>query len=191
MDSFGGKIWGVVFSVSLLFGCGGGKLSPSDLKKYVENPENGFVQVVNTGTYRISCMWEPAEYVAVNYFRSDKIKKEEFEPKRKAYSDFELYRLEIRSSDPKNMKSLTEYFSFYMQDDIRMVLGGDTVSCEVYHAEPFNAISGTQNIEFGFSSVKGSPREILFLDTPLFGNAEDFVFVFDIENIKVPEVRLY
>jgi hypothetical protein len=164
------------------------KLKPSELKKYVENKENGFISVVDVAPYTISCMYMPAQYMAINHFKKDNIGREEFKAKENAYKEFDLYSIEVSSEDSRNLTGLQEYFSFYLQENILKVCQSDTFPCSVYHAEPFNSISGRQKIEIGFPEGACQNVQVILRQTPF--SQDNIQFTFDKSRIIVPNIKL-
>lgn len=149
------------------FGCTS-PMTPHAFKNFVENDENGFTNFTETPVYRFRLLYTPPEYLAVNYFRSDDIKADDFRRMTDDYAHFDSYRLEITSGEAKAFEGLTFYFAFRMQAQLKKVCGTDTLSCIQYHAEPYNTMEGKQKIEFGFAKTGCSrPAIILLAGSPL------------------------
>lgn len=175
------------FFLLLSAGCGQKSLSPYEYKKFVENEANGYVQRTESGPYEIRCQYNPAEYMAVNELRDNRIDRKQFETLRDDFKQMDNYTLSIRSKDPSALAGSQSYFSFHMQDRVKKVCNADTLPCLAYHAEPYNAIKGEQYIHIAFEPCGGNPT--VLLDRPAF-LAEGVGFSFSKNELSTPEIKL-
>jgi len=173
----------------LLLAACGKKATPLELKKYVENPENGYVQTADAGAYKIRCMYTPAEYLTVQSFRTNDIRKADFLDRKNEFDKVEMYRMEITSDDARAIPALTEYFNFYMQENIVKVCGTDTVPCMAYMAEPFNAVDHKQHIDFGFEKGECAHEEYIFIQNSPMA-AVPIRFSFHKNELTIPSITL-
>lgn len=173
----------------LFFSACGKKVTPLELKKYVENPENGYVQTADAGTYKIRCVYTPAEYLTVQSFRTNDIRKNDFLERKAEFDKADMYQLQITSSDAQAIPALTEYFNFYMQENIVKVCGTDTIPCMAYMAEPFNAVDHKQHIGFGFENKACAGEEYIFIqNSPM--SAAPIRFSFHKNELTIPSITL-
>lgn len=183
------KYLSALLGMALLCACGNGGLKPSELKAFVENEENGYVQTVEADNFGIRCQQAPAEYLTVLSFRSDEISAADFEKRKAGYEKFDNYRLEITAADARNLLPLSEYFSFYMQEHITKICGTDTLPCVVYHAEPFNSIEKKQHVELGFEKTDcPEGHSICLKGTPMA--AQTILIPFNQKHSALPAVNL-
>jgi|GEM_PF-5363582 len=175
------------FIILFTVGCGS-SLKPSEFKKYIEDEKNNFSQTIKTETFSIKCMYTPAAYLSVLAYRKDDITQAEFEKSETDFGVFDMYKLEISSPDARDVSSLSEYFGFYMQENISKTCGQDTLPCIVYHAEPFNAIDGKQRIEIGFERIGCAQEDVILNALPLASSP--IIFSFDKKTLTVPPITL-
>jgi hypothetical protein len=175
------------FVIIFMLGCGSG-LKPSEFKKFIEDEKNGFSQTNETDNFSIKCIYTPAAYLTVLSYKSDGITKAEFERAEAGFHAFDMYKLEISTPDTRNVEGMSEYFSFYMQDNISKTCGKDTFPCIVYHAEPFSSIERKQRIEIGFENSDCTQEEIVLNNTPL--HSSPITFSFDKKALTIPPISL-
>lgn len=175
-------------AMALLGSCSGNQISPLALKKHVEDAGNGFVQTVDSGPYHIKCMYTPPAYLAVQSFKSNRIDAGEYRARMAEFDKTDMYRLEITASDPDDIASLSEYFNFYMQENLSKVCENETLPCTAYLSEPFNAIDRKQRIAFGFEKGACTGTESIRIQNSPLG--ESIRFSFDKKNLTTPSVAL-
>ena len=179
--------FGLLLFVSVLFQSCGHRMTPAAFRQYVEDPANGFVQAMSTGTCEIRCTYLPPAYLALRSFRGGDIEKAEYGRREAEYGGMDTYRLEVTAADGRMPARLGEYFSYYMQADIVQTCGTDTLPCTAYLAEPYNGVDRKQNIEIGFAPCGGAPT--LWLPGAPFGT-EALSLRFDKKDLTIPTISL-
>jgi hypothetical protein len=123
------------------------RVAPSAYKKFVDNPDNGYIQALQTNTGKINCLYRPLDYAVVSELRSDHISSREFKSVKQELEGMEYFTLSVPYTD---MQEQPEYYFYQMQSAIKLVQSKDTSDCVLYHAEQGGGINGRQDILLSF-----------------------------------------
>jgi hypothetical protein len=138
------------------------KLSPGEYVKWVKNKENGLRKEKTIDDVTFSLQYKPYPYIVCleqkkNTIADTLLKKRVSEIDNMQYYDLvislksaqcELLKYKIGSAD--DYQNRVKYFSFDMQHDIRLVDGGDTLPCALYHFERIYDIAPYCTFLLGF-----------------------------------------
>jgi len=138
-------------------------VSPSEYVKYVENPNNGLKikQEINGVGYTLQ--YQPIDYCVMQEERSFSIPSETFKAEYDRFKGLEHYtfRIEKGAMDSlvnklgdtsKYKKGITEYFDFWIQKDIKLVEGIDTIPCSICQADANTGMASSYAFTLGFSN---------------------------------------
>jgi len=159
----------VFFAVVILASCNRG-VAPSEYVKYIENPSNGLKvkQEVNGVAYTLQ--YEPTSYCVMLEKRSFSVPADEFNTEYDRFKGLEHYtfRIDKNSMDSlvnklgdtsKYKKGVAEYFDFWIQKDIKMVMGNDTIPCSICQPDANTGMSQYYTFSLGFSTKNESQAE--------------------------------
>lgn len=119
------------------------KLKPVDYINWVSNPQNGLVKNTVIGNYSFSLQYRPMDMMLLKDIKDiKKIDKKQFKAQRKEYVGLYYFVLQITPlntnvfpglkenfKDKNVFEREIEYFSFGMQQDVKLVQGKDTLVC--------------------------------------------------------------
>jgi len=190
----------ILFSAIILVSCNKG-MPPAEYVKYVENPNNGLKikQEVNGVSY--SLQYEPVAYCVMLEKRSFSIPDDEFKTEYDRFKGLEHYTFRIDKGamdslvnklgdTSKYKKGVAEYFNFWIQKDIKMITGNDTIPCSICEGDANTGMAQYYTFSLGFS-YKNDPepqtdRYIVFNNKILHtGNITMCVKEKDVKNIPV------
>lgn len=147
----------------MVFGCGQKKLPPSDYIKWVEAEANGLLMEKNISNYSFRLQLKPSEYIVAREFGAENIHKvDEFKTRNAQLDSFCYFNLDISSADKKKSVlsedlieqseyySRLNYYTSFAQNDIKLYINTDTLSCTLYHFERTYDISPFNTIVLGF-----------------------------------------
>lgn len=123
------------------------ELLPKTFVQWIQNPENGLRKEKTIDDMVFSAQYKPYEYIVCMEERTEEIedsilKSKMNELNEMQYFDFkmmlkeeqkELLKYKITSQDEYDKR--VKYFAFQMQQDIQLIEGNDTLSCELFHFE--------------------------------------------------------
>lgn len=143
----------MVWLTFLLFftACGAGH-KPSEYVRFVENPENGFVQSASKGSTMLECIYLPTDYMAVQYFKRNDIDRAEYEKVKNDMKNTLYFKLIIRGI--KEMEVPQGYFDFGFQQQIEATLAGSDLKPAFFLPEPDNTMKNEKQILIGFPVQK-------------------------------------
>lgn len=153
----------LICAVICLFitGCAKEKLYPKEYVGWVEDEENGLKVRKQIGEYEFTVLYKPLEYIALMQEKDENIKKDTLDTRLKQLGDMQYYTLKIKSVSGKDVLSSgmtgdreyyqrLEYFASYMQQDLMLVDGADTLPCVLHHFERNYGIAPVISIVLGF-----------------------------------------
>jgi hypothetical protein len=123
------------------------ELNPTAYVQWCEDPANGLQKNKQIEDLTYSLFYKPAEFIALQEEKTEHLsgqvlKKKMAELDGLDYYDFKIQLtkdegelLKHKLSSPDEYQERLNYFSFNMQQDIKMIEGLDTVSCALFHFE--------------------------------------------------------
>jgi len=177
---------------------------PSELIKWVKNPENGFVKVRDMGEVQYTLQQVPAAVMVLNGLKKERVKAEEFNRELAEYSGMEYYwlRMEIPGypneiaqygiSDHSEYDARIKYLSFDMQEDITMETeSGDQVPCSLYHFERTYNITPYSTFLVGFDKTLLKEGDKTFVFNDMLFNHGKIKFHWSVSDKKqLPKLEL-
>jgi len=188
------------FAIIILASCNKG-VPPSEYVKYVENPKNGLKVKEDVNGVGYTLQYEPVAYCVMLEKRSFTIADDEFKTEYDRFKGLEHYTFRIDKTEmdslvnklgdtSKYKKGVAEYFDFWIQKDIKMVMGNDTIPCSICQPDANTGMSRYYTFSLGFSN-KNYPesetdRHIIFNNKILHtGNITLCVKGKDVKSIPV------
>lgn len=183
-------------------------VAPQEYVKYIENPGNGLKITEQVNGVGYSLQYEPAAYCVMLEKRSFSIPQDIFKKEYERFKGLEHYTFRIEKSSidslvnklgdtSKYKKAVAEYFDFWIQKDIKMIEGSDTIPCSICQADANTGIMQYYTFSLGFSNRntqdvplnEQADRTILFNNKVLHtGNVKLDVKGKDVKSI--PELKM-
>ncbi len=152
-------------------------LKPTDYVKWVENHDNGLLVTKNAGDFKFKLQYKPPEYLAIRELKKTEISSTELSEKASAMEDMQYFTLQLGLADGSDILKSNieksgdfsrniEYLSFYMQQDLKLVEGADTLPCLLHHFERDYGISQFAKIVLAFqkSNNVAADKTLIFND---------------------------
>jgi len=147
------------------------ELSPSDYVQWVKNSENGFFKEKTIDDISFTALYKPYEYIVCIEERAEEIqdsvaKKKLSEMEGMQYFDLkfllnesqgELLKYKLNSA--QEYENRVKYFSFNMQNDIKLVEGQDTIPCSLFHFERAYDVAPFATFLLGFNASKNNSKD--------------------------------
>jgi hypothetical protein len=154
-------------------------LEPAQYVRWIQKEGNGLLKEKKIDDITFSAQYKPYPYIACMEERKNKIadavvKKKISELDGMQYFDLkialttaegELLKYKLGSSSEYDQR--VKYFAFAMQNDIKMVEGGDTMPCSLFHFERTYDVAPYSKFLLGFMPDKEKSLEektLLFYD---------------------------
>ena len=148
----------ILFS-AVMTSCSNKEVPPREYVRYVESPSNGLKIQQEVNGVRYELQYQPINYCVMLEKRSFSIPSEIFEQEHKRFEGLEHYSFRIDKTAMDNLvgklgdsskykKSITQYFDFGIQKDIKLVEGNDTIPCGVCEIDAGIANSYTFTLGF-------------------------------------------
>jgi len=171
----------IAFTFMFLISCSKEEMQPSDLIRWVENSENGFIQRQEFEHYFFEAKYKPTDYVISIEGRTDHLSEEKYaelkgELEGLQYVDLTIGPLTTQgnalSGGIENQDEYFErldYFVTYANQDIFMVQGKDTLMPKLYHFERNYGLAPKNTLLLGFDQgEKGKDRNV-YIDDQILG----------------------
>lgn len=168
----------------LLTACGSG-YRPSEYVNYIEDPANGFVLSASKGSTRIECIYLPADYMTVQYFKRNDIDRAEYE---KVYNEMKHtlhFRLVLHGIKEMNLRP--GYFDFDFQQQMEAAIAGADLKPAFYLPEHDNAMKDEKRILIGFPVQELPDRCAITIH---WIDGTDVYFTFDRLKDKPPVLKI-
>ena len=145
-----------------------GSLVPLDFVSWVKDGHHGLNKEKTIGDIRFAAQYKPLEYVICMEERTEQVedslvKRKVAELKDMQYIDFKIALTNSEGELLKyNLSSLSQYeervnyFSYKMQNDIKLVEGKDTLDCALFHFERAYDVAPYSVFVLGFPLGKGN-----------------------------------
>ncbi|MFK7799390.1 MAG: hypothetical protein AB8E82_18205 [Aureispira sp.] len=178
--------WGILL---LLSSCGQQVLEPADYVNWMQNPDNGFLKTKTIAPLEVVAQYKTVDFVIANEKRSNQIATAAHQARQAALEGMYYWTLQLSINDPEiksqgvkswnilnygleNKSQEQErlfYFSYAMQEDLKLIEGQDTLPCALYHFERSYDLSKSRTFVVGFPKGKDPTADkTLLLDLPYF-----------------------
>lgn len=148
------------------------KLSSVEYMKWIEDAENGIKVNKTIGNFTYSALYKPYEYLALIDLKKDSPTKQEVNKVINEYNDYQYFTFRITANDQNtellkvnlhsedDYYSRIEYFSFKMQNDLKLIEGTDTLNCVMFHFERIYGLAPYATFVIGFPLTKAEEQNI-------------------------------
>lgn len=161
------------------------ELRPSDYIRYIEAETNGLRVRQKASDFELQLQYRPIAYTIALEQRSNQIGTELFEKEKAERIDLQYYTFKIKNlnpqkpllgskqTSPEGFQKKVAYCAFDMQHDLKLVEGGDSLACRLFHFERTFSVSPEHTFLLGFErlSTKKEPsvfdKKLLFHDRML------------------------
>ncbi len=176
----------LILALVLLGGCRQPALLPIKYVEWLNDPDNGAHVNKQIGKYDFDLQYKTPEYMVLMSERKSSITVAQMSTQKKAYEDLEQYTFKIRSASNEDLlqdgngddyNRRLEYFISYIQEDLFLENGNDTVFASLCNYERTYGLSPEATITIGF-------------DTKNIAKHSDRTFIFDDHILGVGPVRL-
>ena len=162
-------------------------LQPDQYVRWVENEENGLRTSKSIGNFNFTLQYKPIEYVVVKEEREPRLKKEVLKRRKEELKGMQYFTLKMESKDgrtealkngitePNEYYSRLEYFTTWVNADIKLVEGKDTLPCVLSHFERNYGLAPFNNLVIAFDLE--DEDSILHASTP--GVEKDKLIIFN------------
>lgn len=184
------------------------KLEPAAYVNWVESDDNGLKVSKAIGDFTFTALYKPLEYLALSELR-DSITKKAVEDKVSEYEGMQYFTFRISAKDQQkellkvNIKSdneyynRIEYFSFKMQNDLKLIDGKDTLNCILFHFERVYGLAPFATFVVGFPLTKEEEKNMkkktyndktFFYDDRVFGTGHIYMTIKEKNLNQIPEL---
>jgi hypothetical protein len=176
-------------------------MKPHDLSDYVNDMKNGLTVEKKAKNLYLKSRYEPVDYIIAKEKRSNQIKKGDYNARKKELEGMQYFTVQLadilsggnKNANDKAAQDKLYYYSYKMQNNFKLVEGGDTLSCRLYHFEIMNDLDGLKTITLAFDKPQnnGNKDKILILDAPIL-EPEPIKLIFEAKNINnTPVLQTY
>ncbi len=169
-------------------------LLPGDYVSWVEDTQNGLKVEKTIEDFTYTLQFKPLEYVALMELKNDSILANELKKTIDNYSDLQYYTFRISAPGEgeflkKKLGSTDEYYhriqyySFEMQNDLKLIDGKDTLDCALFHFERVYGLAPYATFVLGFPPSESMNNKTLFYDEKVFGTGKIYLTV-QLKNYK-------
>lgn len=196
MPGRGNFIANVAITVSLLFGsCKPSSMSPAAWIKWAEKKENGLKQTMEINGIRYMVMYKPVQYLQAKALMSGITAKTdttllEFNIRMEPV-DGKTNVLAVGTESKDQAMARVEYYNAEIGNDIKLVIGKDTLYPGNLIYERYYNISPAQTIIVGFDAGKKQKTEFKLIMNDRAIQTGNMLFVFDIDQLTgLPKLEL-
>lgn len=151
----------ILFIISIT-GCGKPEVDYKTYVQWIENENNGLYVQKNVGEYEFSALYKPLDYVVAKELVNGALNKSRVMARKKELGSMQYLNLKIRSTHDNELLKAgirseneyyqrLEYFMSYMQSDIYMIDGKDTLDCLLFHYERNFGLAPYNTFVLGFN----------------------------------------
>lgn len=157
-------------------------LNPIEYVQWVEDKKNGLMVEKQIGEYTFSAQFKPLEYVVLKQTKDPNIKSDVVKKEAEEMSDLQYFTFKIGvangTEDPlkfgvntnEDFQKRVEYFSFSLQNEIKLIDDTDSLNCVMFHFERAYGIAPYCTFVLGFEKSKtDAANKILVYNDQLLG----------------------
>jgi hypothetical protein len=187
-----------------LLGCGGGGLSPRELVRWVEKPENGLKAGKAINNYLFEAQYKPLDYIIAKEERKDELPATLVSDRKKAlgnemdYFNFRISTTEqgkdvistfVKEDDPGTKEMVLKYLSYDIKDDFYLLDGQDTLKCLLFNHPPNYGLAPYLDFVMGFESRPGKDKRLVY-DDKLLKTGTTQLTIKNENIIKTPTLKI-
>ena len=141
-------------------------LKPVEYVHYVEDVKNGLHPIQEKQPYVFSLQYKPLDYVALEELRQAEVSSEELKKEIKSFGAMQYFTFRISTTDStkdalkvnkasdKESTERQNYFDFYIQRDLKLIEGSDTLPCRLCHCVRGNGLTPYNDFVLAFDHPK-------------------------------------
>ena len=193
---------GFAISLLILVVCGKKHLAPSDYIRWVTDPANGLVKTKELSAFRFELRYLPSELTILNGISSVELTKEKVDAALAERGNVHEFQLRLASvegteflrtgiSEMTQYHQRLEYYTGHVQNDLKLVVGFDTLDCSLSHFERTYGVApyNTLILAFEQESKTNDGLSLIYNDRVLgLGTVKFAIDQRDLE--KIPELKL-
>lgn len=174
-------------------------LSPREYVSWIEDKNNGLKVEKKIGEFTYMFQYKPTDYVVAMDLKMDSISKAIFQKKGDEYSGLQYFNFRISTesggellkknvADERDYYGRIQYFSFDMQNDLKLIDGKDTLKCLLFHFERVFGLAPYATFLLGFPVSQNRENKTLFYDDKIFGLGRIYLTVQSKNINKLPSL---
>lgn len=184
-----------------LVACQSKELDPKTYMAWFGQHRTEHTVSAQQGDIIASVAYLPADWLAVNEAGTDH--PAEIATARKEYEGLEYYRLRVAlqsgqgdvlqyaATSTEEYYQRVEYFSFAMQQDLRLLVGPDTLPCKLFHFERNYGAAPYMDFMLGFEERPGSAFDRAFIYDDIVYTKSPIQLTIPFQNIqRIPKLKL-
>jgi hypothetical protein len=184
--------------------CGNKSLVPSDYIAWVNTSENGLMKEKSISPLEVKLLYKPLPYIIANEQRSNSIDEVVYNKRLEELEGMQYYTLKLgitgeklnvtnyEVADNAQQQERLNYLSFAMQKDIKLIDGGDTLNCALYHFERSYDITPHRTFVLAFEQkAKNKEKDkTLILDLAYFKTGPIKLNFRSTDLVSIPNLKL-
>ncbi len=180
------KVHYYFFCYLFLSACNTDRHTPLEYKRFIENPENGFVQSCVIGDTPAQVTLVDNDYLAIQYFRSNEIDALKFQEVKDSYKGYVYFKIRLGNSENNTLEAMNSFYDHEFQDHLRLIAREDTLRCSFYLSEPFNGIKKEKELLVGFPVPPFNPAHVQIWIRPILNFHVGTTLNFDLTQERPP-----
>lgn len=158
------------------------ELPAKDYIEYVTDSQSSLILTKDISDFSYTVQFLPAELMVLRELKSDTLTKKKIQLKLNELNELQyfIFSIENNKSGKELLKygleneieyqARLDYFSFRMQDDIKLIDGSDTLSCELFHFERTFDLSPRLVFNVAFKNLKTNNSKVFAFNDFIFKN---------------------
>lgn len=190
-----------VFILLFLNSCVKTELTPTEYIEWIENEENGLNTSKSFDDISFHLLFKPVDYIIAKELLNKGIKKEDVFKRSKELGDMQYFTLRIKSLKSNELLKAgikseneyyqrLEYFMGYMQNDLYLIEGKDTIPCGMNHFERNYGLAPYNNFIIAFSKTINSNEDKIFVyDDKVLGTGKVMMKIEAKDINNIPSIK--
>jgi hypothetical protein len=191
----------IALSTILGTGCGSDACTPDAYRTWIGAHKDALSTQISHSGLSFSLTYLPVDWLALQETTTDNAL--DFNKIRETYSGMEYYRLRVslagaqgdilqyQATSQEEYYQRVEYFSFGMQQDLRMLNGQDTLPCKLFHFERNYGAAPFADFMIGFEDREGNKSDRVLIYNDRVYSTSIFQLSIPAENIQnIPKLKL-
>jgi hypothetical protein len=170
--------------------------------EYIKTPVNSLSLIKKMDDFTFTAKYIPQEYMALRELGVDSLNPESFAKRVSELSELQYFTFSIQNKNYRNellkynlgneseYYSRIEYFSFKMQEDIKLIDGNDTLMCELFHFERTYDIATYITFTMAFKNTKNFNDRIFTFNDLVFKNGQINITFDKSTFMSIPKIKL-
>lgn len=158
---------GCLLSILLLTSCGREILAPKEYVNFIRSEKSGLLVSKTIDGFEFSLLYKPCEYIALMQDKDESMSKAALDEKIKPMEGMQYYTFTIKTESGQELMreginaeneyyERLDYIVSYMQNDLTLIDGKDTLPCTLFHYERNYNVAPQNNFVLGFEKPKAA-----------------------------------